>query len=202
MHTHTQWFASAASGPKVLLIVVDVAFDFLDSTSDIKTGLLALFNSLNQFDYFAVSYSNQDLVSLTTITMATQENLSIIRHSIQLADFSNGKRDVNLAASNVVSMATEAISIPLLSGHNIAVVVFTDNSFIDPQTNTFTSPLAGSIDIFTDNNIRVFTFLFSAFQEGEHVESYECVCVCVWCVESYECMCVCGGVCVGWGDGG
>ena len=166
-------------------MIVDVQFNFPDSISDIRTGLTTLLNSLNQYDYFAVSYSNQNLVSMTTITVATQDNISITRRFIQQANFSSGKRDVKLAASTVVTMVTDATSNPLLSGHNIGVVVFSDNSFIDPGTASFTSPLTASMDIFTDNNIRVFTLLFSAFQEGECVCVGLCKCVCGWrmCVE-------------------
>ena len=93
------------------------------------------------------------------------------RDYINQSDYSPESRDLNTA----IRLAIQSLNNSLDSAQsNLALIVLTDNSFVNPSSFEFISMLHQYIPFFMQNKIRVYTFLFSPFQEGTLLKNISC----------------------------
>ena len=153
------------------MILTDIQFGFQDDIQEIKTALLAILNTLSQHDLFNIIITNSQEQQFDSLMPARLSNVAMARDYINQSDFNPESRDPNTA----IQLAVQSLNNSVYSAqYNLALIVLTDNSFVDPSSFEFTSMLHSYIPFFMQNNIRVFTFLFSLFQEGTLLKNISC----------------------------
>ena len=156
----------------MVIVITDVAYGFPDDVQSLTIGLQAVLNTLNQDDLLEIYPSNEGKGVLDGVEPATPTNLAAARDYIASIDFSTTNRDPNTA----IQLAISALNSTCRgnSERNCALLVLTDNAFLDPLARTFSSRLHGYMEFLKTSDIRVFTSLFSAFQEGTLLKNISC----------------------------
>ncbi len=170
-----QWFSSAASGPKAVVLIIDNKFGFYNDTMEMREAALTVLETLNQHDRFVVLSTNEPLGPFRALVPGLQSNLDTANEFVRQLDFSTpGSRDPNAVISLAVQYLDNSLRMSSRNQANYAFILLTDNSFIDPSGFSFTTVLDPHTPFFLANNIRVFNFLFSAFQEATLLKNVSC----------------------------
>jgi len=154
------------------MVLVDVQYNFENSIADIRTAATAILNTLSQSDVFnIIPTTEQSAFRNVPLVLATQEMVAAAIDYINQLDYTSGSRDPNAA----IQLAVQYLNNSFDTQANSIFILLTDNSFLDPTSFQFTTMLHSHIPFFLENNIRVFTYLFSEFQEGTLLKNTSCV---------------------------
>ena len=154
------------------MVLVDVQYNFENSIADIRTAATAILNSLSHRDAFNIIPTTQrSAFQNVPLALATQETVATAVDYINQLDFTSGSRDPNAA----IQLAVQYLNSSLEDTQaNFVFILLTDNSFLDPTAFQFATMLHSHIPFFLENSIRVFTYLFSEFQEGTLLKNTSC----------------------------
>lgn len=168
-----QWFVAAASGPKAIVMVIDNKYDFENDSMAMRDAAIAVLDTLNQNDYFVVFATNEPVGSHNSLVPGNRSNVDGAKTFVLQLNFNEGTRDPNTMISLAVENARTSLMM-IAGSHNYAFILLTDNSFVDPSLFTFTTVLDPFVPFFLANNIRVFNFLFSPYQEATLLKNISC----------------------------
>ena len=155
------------------MILIDLELNTPEDFQHIVTAAHSLLNILNQYDFFNVISSDQSGSLFSNLVPATVANIAIARDFFDKYFFDVTTRGPGVAVISVQQLYQNALnSIPVPP--NYALIVLSDNSFIDVGGSAPVNYLDSVIDFLTQNQIRVFSYLFNSFVDGNSLKSVAC----------------------------